>query len=158
LVNHSIDTSETDTVIIINDRCHPVPENICKIVDLLQDGFSYVYLYNAGFFGVRKQVIEEMGWWDERHLNGDVSDQELAIRLKEANLAFYEAQEVGYDQSWRTPLRNNEPYPDGIPHFQKKWRFTDDVVYRLIEEENYNYSLYREDKLNIPLYKLQSEQ
>lgn len=153
LVNHSIDTSSTDTIIIINDRCHPLPEHIYKMVKLLEDGFSYVYLYNAGFFGFRKKIVEKVGWWDERHLNGDISDQELAIRLKEADLAFYEAQEVGYDQHWKSPLQNNEEYPDGIKHFEKKWIFTDNTVYRKIAEEYYNYSLYKEDELNIPLKK-----
>jgi hypothetical protein len=150
LVNHSVETSLTETIIIINDRCHPTPDNVFKIINLLNNGFAYVYLYNAGFFGLRKEVVRKMGWWDERHLNGDISDQELAIRLKEANLAFYEAQEVRYDQHWKSPLQNNEEYPDGIKHFEKKWSFENDKVVRLISEEFYNYNLNSIDKIDIP--------
>jgi hypothetical protein len=141
LVNHSVETSLTETVIFINDRCHPKPQEIYKIINLLENGFAMVYLYNAGFFGFTKNLIRKIGWWDERHLNGDISDQEVVIRLKEANLAFYESQEAEYDHSWKSPLQNNAEYPNGIKHWEIKWTFKDKYIIRNIEEENYNYNL-----------------
>jgi hypothetical protein len=148
LVNHSIETSPTETVVFINDRCHPRPEEVVKMVSLLENGFAAVYLYNAGFFGFTKELIRKIGWWDERHLNGDVSDQELCIRLKEADLAFYESQESVYDQSWRSPLQNNEEYPNKIMHWVLKWDFREDAVVRKMEEENYDYKL---ESIDYPL-------
>ena len=141
LVNHSVETSVTETVIFINDRCHPTPENIYKLINLLENGFACVYLYNAGFFGFTKDLIRKIGWWDERHLNGDVSDQEWSIRLKEADLAFYESQETRYDHSWKSPLQNNAQYPNGIRHWDVKWTFLKNTIVRNIKEENYNYKL-----------------
>jgi hypothetical protein len=153
LVNHSIETSKTETVIFINDRCHPKPQEIDKIVYLLENGFAAVYMYNAGFFAFTKELIRKIGWWDERHLNGDFSDQELCIRLKEADLALYESQESVYDQSWKSPLQNNEKYPDGEMHWFKKWQFTDKYVIRKIQEENYNYTLHSIDYPLSPIWK-----
>lgn len=148
LVNHSVETSPTETVIFINDRCHPIPENIYKLVNLLENGFACVYLYNAGFFGFTKELIRKIGWWDERHLNGDVSDQEWSIRLKEANLAFYESQETVYDQSWKSPLQNNAQYPNNIMHWDIKWTFSQDSIIRNILEEKYDYKL---ESIDYPL-------
>jgi hypothetical protein len=148
LVNHTIDTSPTETVIFINDRCHPQPHEIYKIINLLETGFGCVYLYNAGFFGFTKDLIRRIGWWDERHLNGDVSDQEWCIRLKEADIAFYESQESVYDHSWKSPLQNNAPYPNNIRHWDVKWSFTETEIIRHIAEENYKYKL---DSFDYPL-------
>jgi hypothetical protein len=148
LVNHSVATSPTETVIFVNDRCHPKPEEIYKMVDLLENGFACVYLYNAGFFGFTKELIRTIGWWDERFLNGDASDQECAIRLKEADLAFYESQESTYDHSWKSPLQNNAQYPNGINHWYIKWTFADDVVIRNVDEEQYDYKL---ESIDYPL-------
>jgi hypothetical protein len=118
------------------------------MIMLLETGFAAVYLYNAGFFGFTKELIRKIGWWDERHLNGDFSDQELCIRLKEANLAIYESQEATYDHSWKSPLQNNAEYPDGTIHWFKKWSFTENFVIRNIAEENYNYTL---ESIDYPL-------
>jgi len=148
LVNHSIETSITETIVFINDRCHPKPEEVIKLINLLNYGFAAVYLYNAGFFGFTKELIRRIGWWDERHLNGDFSDQELCIRLKEADLAIYESQEATYDHSWKSPLQNNEEYSDGTMFWFKKWTFTGDKVIRNFPEENYNYKL---DSIDYPL-------
>jgi len=148
LVNHSIETSPTETVIFINDRCHPTPENIYKLISLLESGFACVYLYNAGFFGFTKELIRKIGWWDERHLNGDVSDQEWSIRLKEADLAFYESQETVYDHSWKSRLQNNAKYPNGIRHWDIKWSFTEHEIIRNISEEKYDYKL---ESIDFPL-------
>lgn len=141
LINHAVETSPTETMIFINDRCFPTVENVEKILWQLQNGFACVYLYNAGFIGFTKNLIRRIGWWDERHLNGDWSDQEWSIRLKEADLAFYESQEASYTHSWKSPLQGDFKYPDGIPHWNKKWSFEETRVVRNIPELEYPYSL-----------------
>ena len=51
MINHTIATSKTEFIIFINDRVKPTPEEIKKMINLLESGFGLVMLYNAAFMG-----------------------------------------------------------------------------------------------------------
>lgn len=136
LINHSVASSETETVILINDRCSPKPEEVEKILGLLKDGFSCVLLYNVGFMGFTKDLVRKIGWWDQRFIQG-WEDRDWVWRIKEANLALYESQEAEYDYSWRSPL-NHPPGRCEEAHFKCKWDFSQSgALYRRLNEEIY---------------------
>jgi len=135
LINHSIATSETETVVLINDRCSPEPKEVEKILELLGEGFACVLLYNVGFMGFNKDLIRRIGWWDQRFIQG-WEDRDWVWRIKEANLALYESQEAKYDYTWRSPLN----HPAGRceeEHLNRKWDFNypGKLIRRLPEED-----------------------
>ena len=66
LINDSVATSPTEWVILINDRTNPTIEEVEKLLNLLENGFSCVLLYNVGFMGFSKELIRKIGWWDQR--------------------------------------------------------------------------------------------
>lgn len=82
LINHSIATSNTEWVILINDRTHPTVDEVEKMIYLLENGYSCVFLYSVGFMGFSKELIRQIGWWDQRFTYGGWEDRDWVFRLK----------------------------------------------------------------------------
>lgn len=145
LINHSIVTSPTEWVVLINDRCSPKPEEIHKMITLLENGFSCVLFYNVGFMGFSKELVRQIGWWDERFIQG-WEDRDWVWRIQLANLALYESQEALYDYSWRSPL-NHPPGQCREEHLKEKYDFNHyDVVYKNLPEQEYqHWNLFLDD-------------
>jgi hypothetical protein len=109
LINHSVETSPTEYVILINDRCSPKAYEVEKMIKLLESGFSCVLMYNVGFMGFSKELIRTSGWWDEGFKKG-WEDRDWVWRIRLANLSLYESQEAEYDYSWKSPLNHSGNY------------------------------------------------
>lgn len=138
LINHSVVTSPTEWVILINDRTFPKVEEVEKMIHLLENGFACVLLYNVGFMGFAKELIRKIGWWDERFKHGGWEDVDWVWRLREANLCLYESSESTYSYDWKSPL--NVPGCHGSkPHWDVKYELLSDKVYRLLPEEKYQH-------------------
>jgi len=136
LINHSVATSPTEWVILINDRCSPKPEENRHMVSLLENGFACVLLYNVGFMGFSKELIRKIGWWDERFIQG-WEDRDWVWRLYEHDLAIYESQEAEYDYSWRSPL-NHPPGRCREEHLRAKYDFSkSNLIIKKLGEETY---------------------
>lgn len=138
LINHSVVTSPTEWIILINDRTTPTVEEVEKMIHLLENGYACVLMYNVGFMGFSKELIRKIGWWDERFIQG-WEDRDWVWRIKFANLALYESQESTYSYSWRSPLN----HPAGQcreEHLKKKWSFQNpNAVYKNLPEETYQH-------------------
>ena len=139
LINDSIATSPTEFIFLINDRTLPTVGDVEHMIELLENGFAAVTKYSVAFMGISKELIREIGWWDERYYGGGYEDDDFVLRLRLHNLCYYESEEANYDQSWKSPL-----YPsDGAlcaksrPWFYAKWQMTNSEVIRIIPEENY---------------------
>lgn len=117
LVNRCILSSATEVVIIMNDKVRAVPRDIEKIVRLLNSGYGLVSLYLFGFFGLTKQLIREIGWFDERFKGGGYEDVDFQNRLIEANIATYKSTEVPYIESGSSWASNNNK-----EIYEKKWQ------------------------------------
>ncbi len=117
LVNRCILSSSTEVVIIMNDKVRASNRDIEKIVRLLNSGYGLASLYLFGFFGLTKQLVREIGWFDERFKGGGYEDVDFQNRLIEANIATYKTTEAPYletGSSW--PGNNNKEV------YEKKWR------------------------------------
>jgi len=137
LINHAIVTSPTEWVILINDRTYPKPEEVEKMLHLLENGMSCVLLYNVGFMGFAKELIRKIGWWDERFIHGGWEDRDWVWRLYEADLALYESQESTYDTTWKSPL-NVPGGHSSTPHWLQKYNGYDHfVIVKTLAEEKY---------------------
>ena len=136
LINHSMATCDTEWMILINDRSHPKPEEIKKMLNLLESGFACVMFWNVAYMGMSKELIRKIGWWDQKFIHGGWEDVDWIFRLRLANLALYESCESIYDQSWKSPL--NFPwggYRD--VYWKEKYEYREDAIYKLIKEEDY---------------------
>lgn len=137
LINHSVATSPTEWVILINDRTHPTIDEVEKMINLLENGYACVLLYNVGFMGFSKELVRKIGWWDQRFTYGGWEDRDWVWRLFMNDLAIYESQEATYDMSWKSPLNVPGSFYS-TPHWTAKYdQSNSDVIYKNIPEENY---------------------
>lgn len=137
LINHSVGTSPTEWVILINDRTYPTIDEVEKMISLLENGYACVLLYNVGFMGFSKELIRNIGWWDQRFTYGGWEDRDWVWRIKKANLALYESQEGTYDMSWKSPLNVPGAVLSG-QFWEKKYDTSNmNIVRQLLPEEKY---------------------
>lgn len=137
LINHSVVTSPTEWVILINDRTHPTIDEVEKMINLLENGYACVLLYNVGFMGFSKELIRKIGWWDQRFTYGGWEDRDWVWRLFMNDLAIYESQEATYDMSWKSPLNVPGAVLSGQFWGKKYDTSNSDVVYQLLPDEEY---------------------
>lgn len=136
LVNKATAMSMTENVIIIGDKLLPRPEHVYKTLDLLDKGYAVVGLYLYGFFGFKKQLMREIGTFDERYIGGGYEDIDFTIRVIESNKAIYFSNEMPYFRettSWNYSTTNK------IHH--DKWQHTDAFIKRLLPEIKHSYDL-----------------
>jgi hypothetical protein len=137
LINHSIATSNTEWIILINDRTHPTVDEVEKMIYLLENGYSCVFLYSVGFMGFSKELIRQIGWWDQRFTYGGWEDRDWVFRLKKANLSLYESIESNYDYDWKSPLNVPGAVLSG-QFWEKKYDTSNsEIVYQKLPEEDY---------------------
>lgn len=139
LVNESICNSSTEFVVFINDRVIPTVPQVLQIIKLLEDGFAAATCWSVAFMGVSKELFRTIGWWDQRFLGGGFEDDDFVLRLRLADLAYYESSVSGYDKSFKSHLRvkGGDACALSGPHFYRKWRITHNEVKRVVSEEIY---------------------
>lgn len=140
LINDSVASSTTEYVILINDRTHPKPHEVEKILYCLDSGFAAATQYSVGFMGFSKQLLRTIGFWDERFYGGGWEDDDFVLRLKLANLAYYESCEAEYDYHWKTTLQPKDGLngsKSGL-FFKQKWPIQNNSITRVLTEENYD--------------------
>lgn len=139
LVNCCVADCTTETVIIMSDKVLPTSADVIKLLELLDKGFAFVALYRLAFFGFKKELLRKIGMFDERFIGGGYEDDDLYIRLKEADLAAYITEEVVYAKS-----KSSWNYSKSRNFFEEKWGNkikSDNLVTRYLSEEEYNYPL-----------------
>lgn len=137
LVNDCILTAKEEIVIIMNHKVRPVPLQVYKMINLLYKGFGLVCLRNFHFYGFKKDLIREIGFFDERFVGGGFEDKDFGNRLLENDIALYESaesQEIYMDTSWKNQTK-------AVEFFSKKWKETRTSWKRLLPDEKYDYDL-----------------
>jgi hypothetical protein len=139
LLNDAIVTSKTEWLIMMNDRVIPTVEDVESILYNLENGFACSTRYSVGFMGFSKELIRNIGFFDERFYGGGYEDDDFVLRLRLNDLAYYESEEAEYDQSWKSTL-----FPsDGAlcsksePWFYTKWNINPNTIIKMVEEESY---------------------
>lgn len=140
LINECIINSENETIIVISDKVRANPEDIDKILNLLNQGYGIVGLSRFAFIGFRKDFIRKVGFFDERYLGGGQEDQDIILRTKEHNIAHYMSEDV-----YRIPMHTSWDYADfnseAWQFYGKKWKVLLNSIIKTIPEEKYNYNL-----------------
>lgn len=139
LINECITSSKYEKIIICNDKSRPTDSVIEKILTMLDEGWGLVAPYRFGFFGFKKDLIRRIGFFDERYIGGGYEDNDFILRLKEADISYYEAEEINYvslQTSWqyeKTSIARN--------HYFTKWKQAGNTYTRTLAEENYGYDI-----------------
>lgn len=94
LVNQCVLRSHSEKVCIMSDRVRPTEKHIELMEQRLDQGYALVEMHRFGFFGLHKETMRRIGPMDERLAPGGFEDADYQCRLKEANLALYESEEV----------------------------------------------------------------
>ncbi len=138
IINECVTKCPTETVIMMGDKVLPTSVHVETTVRLLNQGFAFVGLYRFGFFGFKKELFRRIGMMDERFTSGGCEDEDIYLRLKEANLAAYIAQRVPY-----TKMPSSWDYTKSKPHFLAKWVVDQqaNTITRTISDEVYDYDL-----------------
>jgi hypothetical protein len=137
MINHAVATSKTEWIIMINDRVKPTPAEVRKMINLLESGHAFVMLYNVAFMGFSKELIRNIGWWDERFLLGGWEDRDWVWRLKQKNLCIYESLESTHDYSWKSHLNKLGGISSGV-FWSLKWDTSSNyVVFKTLDELTY---------------------
>lgn len=148
LINHCIVRSTNEIVIIISDKVRGKPEDIVRMLGLINSGYGMVCLSIFCFFGFKKDLIRKIGWMDERYLAGGWEDADYLRRMKEANIGFYYEKEVPVvklQSSWGYCKPNGSEIDIKSParkHYLDKWGEIDKISFtRNMEEETYTYNI-----------------
>lgn len=136
LVNDAILFAKNETVIICSHKVRPTKDNVDRMLKLLSEGYGLVGMYRFAFFGFNKELIRRIGLFDERFVGGGYEDSDMILRLFEANIAVYEAEEIVYN--WAPTSWN---YERAKPHHNKKWLvdLNNKKITRRLSEETYSY-------------------
>lgn len=140
LINDSIISSPTEVVILINDRTHPEPHQVEKMVRLLEAGYAAATMYSVGFMALTKELIRHIGYWDERFYGAGYEDDDFVLRLRLNNLAYYESEEAEYDMDWKSPLvaKGGDNCLGSEPWFKQKWKITNTEIIQIEEDVVYD--------------------
>jgi len=149
MINHTIATSTTEFIVFINDRVKPTVEEVDKLINLLENGFGFVMLYNVGFMGFSKQLVRKIGWWDERFLLGGWEDRDWVWRIKAHNISIYESQESTHDYSWKSDLNKTGGIYSHYIFMKKYDQKSTNVVFKELDELHYEkWNLYLGDEIS----------
>lgn len=143
IVNSVAEYSRTENVIIVGHKSFPKSNDIKKMVDLLNSGYGLVGLRKFAFFGFKKQLLRQIGMFDERFAGGGWEDNDIIMRMIMANIAYYMTEEIEYH-----PEPTTWDYGVTLEHFTKKWHHDWEnningvpIFTKMLDEESYNYNL-----------------
>ena len=139
LINDCIVSSNYEKIIICNDKARPTVSAVGKILTMLDEGWGIVALYRFGFFGFKKDLVRKIGFFDERYIGGGYEDSDIVIRLKEADISYYESEEIDYiyiPTSWDYVTSNL-----AANHYYTKWKVEGNTCTRRLPEEACRYDL-----------------
>jgi predicted O-methyltransferase YrrM len=133
IVNTLLVRCPTEYMIFLSDKARPEMNQIDKMKDLALSGkYGCVALYRFGAFCIDKDLIRKIGFFDEGYIRGGFEDDDFVIRMREADIAIYESEELPILQ-----LPSSFNYDKPYIHFKEKWAFQPKSIIRLQSEIEY---------------------
>lgn len=130
IVNQLITMCPTEYMICLSDKARPTVEQMTKMKELALSGkYGCVALYRFGAFCIDKDLIRKMGFFDEGYVRGGFEDDDFVIRMREADIAIYESEEIPLIQ-----LPSSYDYDKPYIHFKEKWAFQPKTTIRMQAE------------------------
>jgi hypothetical protein len=133
LANEAIDDSECEFMIFINPKSIVSSDDLNILANLLESGYCMAGLFGFAFCGFSKQLIREIGMFDEGFLAGEYEDVDMLLRIRMHDKAVwfdYDWNKYNYYRSKCQPLRGSS-----LSYFWKKWRRKDSLLKKLDWQE-----------------------
>ncbi len=148
LINDCIVSSEKEIIIISNDKARPNKQNLETMISFISKGFGFVAMFRYGFFGFRKDLIRKIGFFDEGYIGGGYEDLDFNFRIRQANIAMYQSEEIKYiktmKSSWKydtSPVCGNRFYAKW-PVEKRQWkRVKPPIVKQILPDLYGNYDI-----------------
>jgi hypothetical protein len=127
MVNDAIDDTDSEFMIFCNPKTYFVSDDIEVILDKLSNGYCFASVVNFGFFGFTKELIRRIGMMDERFINGEWEDVDMAVRLNLLGKAVFNKYDYDkYDTTW-SKTTNLRTITQSI--FNEKYNIKNDIIY-----------------------------
>lgn len=94
LWNYGIKLAHYNHVFIVNDKARPSTKDVQKSKRLNESGYGLVGLFRFGFFSFYKDLIYQVGWFDQRFVKMGYEDTDFYYRLYSHNIAVYLSEEL----------------------------------------------------------------
>jgi hypothetical protein len=120
LVNDCIVSATKEIVIISNDKARPNKQDVEKMLSLIDKGFGFVAMFRYGFFGFKKDLIRKIGFFDEGFLGGGYEDLDFNFRVRQANIAMYQSEEIKYIKTMKSSWKYDTSRVC-MDYFYAKW-------------------------------------
>lgn len=141
LINDIIVDCPTEIVIFCSHKVIATPDDISKLLERIDGGYGISTVYRFGCFGFKKDLIRQIGFFDERYLNGGWEDNDIMMRLLEADISYYEDESAKYIPGaslWKHPPGQLKSQV----HYRKKWSiYKIEIAVRNLDEEIYPYDI-----------------
>lgn len=145
---------DSDIIIFCSHKVRPKDDDIRLIIDKVIDGHGLVMLYKMACFGFRPELFKRIGMFDERFEPAGYEDNDIYIRLMEADISVYEETRVEYVHSrstWQQELVEVEgveyKQPRTFLFYLKKWKENSDgTVTRKLMESPLCYNMGKIDR------------
>jgi UDP-N-acetylglucosamine 4,6-dehydratase len=118
-----------EILIFCSHRVRPSYLDIKNLLSKIEEGHGLVTLYRLACFGFRKELFNLITLFDTRYLIGGYEDNDLYIRLQEADISYYENECIEYHKGESTWQHPPGPLQSKL-FFEKKW--TIDTVTKTI--------------------------
>jgi len=138
IINTLIIGCPTEYMIFLSDKARPEEGQLQKMKELALTGrYGLVAFHRFGAFCIDKDLVRKIGFFDERYVRGGFEDDDFVLRMREADVALYESEEIPL-----VALSSSFNYDLPYIHFKEKWAFQPTQTIRMQEEETF-YSIDR---------------
>ena len=104
-----------------------------QLNDNFKRGYEYILIENHAVFGLDKQCLSRLGWFDEQFKNGPHFDVDYMLRASEKEIKFMMLPNTSYHHGDTDEVaieRSSTGIPDRLPmnmldneqHFKRKWQ------------------------------------
>ena len=133
MINEAIDESECEFMIFMNPKSIPCAEDLNLIIEKLASGYCFASIFGVAFCGFSKQLVREIGMFDERFVAGEFEDNDFLLRMRLLGKAVWWGQDwnkYNYHTSVCPPARGSAQ-----TSFWKKWRHRENSMRKLEWQE-----------------------
>jgi hypothetical protein len=126
MINEAIDDTENEFMIFVNPKTIVSSEDIYFIIEKLCSGYCFVSIFGMAYCGFTKELVRNIGMFDEDFLAGEYEDNDFLLRIRLFGKAVYWGQnwsKYDFHQSSCPPNRGSS-----LTQFWRKWRWRNETI------------------------------
>lgn len=139
IINDIICLSKAEHVVLCSYKVRPTESDIYQMINYFKQGYEFIELYRFACFGLTKELIRHIGFFDERFLGGGFEDSDFTLRMMESQIPFIESETIEY-----VPSQSNWNYSQERGFHAQKWNIDQmhgGLIIRCLDDEIYPYKI-----------------